>query len=303
MLNLLASRSRTKNLRVGDSAGRQKTRRRRLLLESLEDRRLLTAGMLDLSFGTHGKVITDMNYPHPVGSTATAVETVIIAGVPKIVVAGYGADLAYYIARYNDDGSLDSSFGNAGRQAVDFNGLVEDVAVAADGTVVVVGYDSTTNAEGYVINTFAIARLTPSGQLDSSFDGDGKQTINFGNRDDRANSVLIQADGSLLVAGIFSSDEIGGRYAVAKLTPSGQLDTSFGNGGQQLIGFGSATNNQARGIAVQSDGKIVVSGTTDQGGATGYDVAVARLTTAGQLDLSFGVEGKAVLSRPVRRIL
>ena len=197
---------------------------------------------------------------------------------------------------FSDD-SLDSSYGIGGKQSINFRGLAEDLAVAPDGSVVVVGYDSNTDANGNSPNSFAIARLTPSGMPDNSFGINGKQNVNFGSWDDRANSVIIQPDGRILVAGdarFQNGSE--GHFGVARLTTTGQLDSSFGDGGKQIITFGTSVSEWATGVAVQSDGKIVVSGTSVQDGVTYYDFAVARLDTSGQLDTSFATGGKATIN-------
>ena len=94
------------------------------MVERLECRALLTAGMLDPTFGNGGKVVTDFLRPQAIGTSATAVE---VASNGKIVVGGIGDDAAYYVARYNSDGSLDTTFGNGGRQSISFDGLAEDL--------------------------------------------------------------------------------------------------------------------------------------------------------------------------------
>lgn len=146
-------------------------RSRRLVLEPLEDRRLLAAGDLDVSFDSDGLVTSDLGgYDY-----AWAVAVQDDGGVEKIVVAGTsGGDFA--LARYLPDGSLDTSFGTSGTGIVttDIGSDSDhgsDVAVDSNGKIVVAGY---TNASG-TNSVFAVARYNTDGSLDSTFDADGDQ--------------------------------------------------------------------------------------------------------------------------------
>jgi uncharacterized delta-60 repeat protein len=132
----------------------------------------------------------------------------------------------------------------------------------------------------------AIARLTTTGQLDTTFDGDGKVLIDFTFGDDQAWGVEIQDDGRILVVGTAAIPG-GSVAAVVRLLDDGSFDTSFGPGaaGATAIDFG--IYSEGRGIALQDDGKIVVAGETDHL----TSVAVARLTDTGILDPSFGGDG------------
>ena len=105
-------------------------------------------------------------------------------------------------------------------------------------------------------NDFALARYNPNGSLDTSFSGDGKQTTDFGGFDE-ANGVALQADGKIVAVGarsLAASDD----FALARYNPNGSLDTSFSGDGKQTTDFGG--DDQAVGVALQGDGKIVVAG-------------------------------------------
>ena len=121
----------------------------------------------------------------------------------KIVVAG-SSRRNFALARYNSNGSLDTSFDGDGKLTTDFGGWDEasSMAIQADGKIVVAGSSR---------DNFALARYNSNGSLDTSFDGDGKLTIDFGGID-MAHSMAIQADGKIVVAG-----ESGGNFALVRL--------------------------------------------------------------------------------------
>jgi uncharacterized delta-60 repeat protein len=124
-----------------------------------------------------------------------------------------------------------------------------------------------------------------SGDLDTTFAGDGKKSISFGGSDS-ARSVLVQPNGRILVAG-------GGgprsSFCIARLRSNGKLDPTFGSGGKRMFSFGRE-NEGAFGAALQSDGKILLVGDAE------FRVAVARLKTDGSLDKTFSEDGKKVFS-------
>lgn len=182
---------------------------------------------------------------------------------------------------FSTDGLVTTHFGTAG---VD---QVTDVVVQSDGKVVVVGFTSNgTN------NDFAVARLNLDGSLDTSFGTGGKVLIAVGSGDDRANSVAIQTDGRIVVAGS-ANNGTNDDFAVVRLNANGTLDTSFDMDGRATVAVGAGLD-QANGVAVQSDGKIVVAGTSNNG--TNDDFAVVRLNANGGLDTSFDADGRATIT-------
>jgi uncharacterized delta-60 repeat protein len=114
---------------------------------------------------------------------------------------------------------------------------------------------------------------------------------------EEGNAIAIQPDGRIVIAGsVFDSSNTQAAdndFALARYTPDGQLDASFGNGGLVVTKFFTNSSDQAKSIAIQSDGKIVVAGVTQTGG-TSY-MAIARYLPNGQLDTTFHSDGKADL--------
>jgi uncharacterized delta-60 repeat protein len=266
-------------------------------LENLENRLALTAGALDPTFGTGGKVLTD--FPLAVdGPGQDSGRTVMIQrGDGKLVVVGssrsYGEDLA--VARYNTDGSLDTTFGSGGqvRQAYTRLGGITGAALQADGKIVVCGSGFNRDGDG----DFFLTRLNIDGSLDTSFDGDGWLTTNFGetadgNTDDSAQGVAIQADGQIVVAG----DSFQGNnydFALARYNPDGSLDSDFGTDGLVTTDF-DAENDFGFSVAIQPlDQKIVVAGQAQLEMPTEVtsDFGLARYNINGSLDSGFGSGG------------
>ncbi len=248
-----------------------------------------TNGSLDTSFGSGGKVITNLG-----GNDV--VQALAIQTDGKIVVAGFtrtGATVADFgLARYTTGGLLDTSFGSAGTVVTSL-AAGEDAAAAlaiqSDGKIVAAGY-----ADNGADHDVALARYTTSGALDGSFDADGKLTIAIGGASDEANAVAVQADGKIVAAG--HADVGGGDYdfALLRVTASGALDTSFDTDGKVTSGFYALSYDEVFGLAIQSNGRIVAAGVTDNGV---NDFALARFNTNGTLDVTFELDG--LLSVPV----
>jgi uncharacterized delta-60 repeat protein len=159
---------------------------------------------------------------------------------------------------------LDTGFDSDGKQTTDFGGsdYVQAIAIQSDGKIVAVG------ARFLAGFDFAIARYNTDGSLDTSFDSDGKQTVDFGNFSDTASGVAIQSDGKILVSGTASNG-----FGVVRLNTNGSLDTDFDDDGKLTTGFGD-WDGIAAGLALLSDGRFVVVGTSLFGSTS--NVAVAR---------------------------
>jgi uncharacterized delta-60 repeat protein len=227
-------------------------------------------GDLDPTFSGDGKQTTDFSFGF---SRAAA-----IAHQPDGKLVAVGTDLGHLggdfaLARYNADGSLDTSFSGDGKQTTDFGGSggATGVALQGDGKIVAVGFGGTGG-------DFALARYNADGSLDTSFSGDGMETTDFGGFSDRATGVALQGDGMIVVVGGAPGD-----FALARYNPNGSLDTSFSGDGKQTTAFGGGSG--ATGVALQG-GKIVAVG------SDGGDFALARYNPNGSLDASFSGDGK-----------
>lgn len=190
-------------------------------------------------------------------------------------------------------GSLDPSFSEDGKVTVTFGGVTvssRDVAVQNDGKTVLVGNTSK--------GDFAIARLNLDGTPDSTFgpghDGVARVHVGDYNGPNVVNSVVIQTDGKILVAGkAWSSSLTATRYqfAVLRFNPDGSLDKLFDGDGKVMIDMG-AIGSEAFDIALHPNNKIIIAGTSYQGLLNANDdFAVARLNPNGSLDSTFGSDG------------
>lgn len=236
------------------------------------------AGDLDPTFDGDGKVITH------VSAGIDMVEDLVIQPDGKIVVAGVSSG-DFAVARYNSDGSLDSTFGSGGIVTTDFNGPSDhayDVALQSDGKIVVAGA-----AADVSLTDFGVVRYNSDGSLDSSFGAGGKVTTDFANDNDSAYAVAIQSDGKIIVAGDVA---IGGLFyfGVLRYNSNGALDAGFGTGGKLHhfpVGY-------AQDVAVQPDGKIISAGRVTTSGDEEF--AIARYNPDGTFDSTFNGTGEVI---------
>jgi uncharacterized delta-60 repeat protein len=240
--------------------------------------RYLPDGTLDPSFGTGGKVTTDF------GSDDVG-HALVVQGDGKLVVAGTaGGNFA--LARYRPNGRLDPSFGPGGKVTTDFGGIDEGLALAvqADGKLVAAGIAGPCCA-------FGLARYRANGRLDAGFGTGGKVITSFSGLDDRARAVVVQGDGKLVAAG-YALTETSRDFALARYQPNGSLDAGFGTGGKVTTDF-TGFVDEANGVAVQADGKLVAVGVARfPTGLDFSDFALARYQPNGTLDAGFGTGGK-----------
>src|SRR5205809_1176941 len=215
-------------------------------------------GTPDATFGNGGQVSTDF-----VGLEDDAF-SVLIQPDGKIVAVGSANNPATYYdfaaVRYLSNGTIDTTFGVAGKVSTDFGDQNFDRARSAalqpDGRIVAAGFAISQNGG---VQNFAVARYTSSGVLDTTFSGDGKNQIDFGDCCQSANKVLLQSDGKIITVGYANTEDSDSDFLLARLNPRGSLDATFGVGGKVRTSFGDL-NGGANGAALQSDGKIVAVG-------------------------------------------
>jgi len=250
-------------------------------------------GSLDTSFGDGGIVTTTF----PEGSYAfdMALQTdgkIIAAGTVFVDFnPGDSSNTDFALARYNQDGTPDGTFGNGGQVTTDFVGLEDDafsVLIQPDGKIVAVG--SANDPATYY--DFAAVRYLSNGTIDTTFGVAGKVHTDFGDQNfDRARSAALQSDGRIVAAG-FAISQNGDvqNFAIARYDSNGVLDTGFGAGGMTQIDFGSCCQS-ANKILLQSNSKIITVGYANTE-SSDSDFLLARLTSDGSLDSTFGSGGK-----------
>jgi uncharacterized delta-60 repeat protein len=231
-------------------------------------------GSLDPSFGTSGRVIT-----HSAGGIAG----IVLQPDGKIVTFGQGASPTAFrgsqvvVARYQSDGSIDSSFGTGGQATHDSAGGSWG-ALQPDGKIVVVGTDIGFNT-GDVHGT--VVRFNPDGSVDTGF-GTGGVVRDFSAGGVFTTGFALQPDGKIVVGSTSSS------RAITRLNVDGSLDRLFGN-----AGHAPAPGVRPDGLAVQPDGHILVIGDAVSG-VMSVGFGVARLNADGTPDTTFGMGGSVI---------
>ena len=132
------------------------------------------------------------------------------------------------------------------------------------------------------------------GSLDASFGTAGKVITSINTGSDKAYGVALQSDGKIVVAGVTTSPTTGNDFVCVRYNSDGTLDTTFGTGGIVTTDVQIGSDDVARSLAIQSDGKIILGGYSDDGNQK--KAALVRYNTDGTIDSSFGTTGKVVTS-------
>jgi uncharacterized delta-60 repeat protein len=251
-------------------------------------------GSLDAGFGTSGTVLTQIGIGEGSHDEITAM---VLLADGKLAVAGYAAFglQEFALARYNSDGSPDTSFNPNGTM---FSGLPGTVLTAVgnagiaramslveqpDGKLVAAGY-----ARDGRVAKFALVRYDTNGSPDAGFGSGGTVATPVGDGSFATVTALaLRSDGKLLAAGTAADGGIA-KFALARYNPDGSLDTSFGSGGVVLtpVGTGDAVLDA---LFLDSDGRAIVAGSAKDGARDEF--ALARFLPDGSLDTSFGSSG------------
>lgn len=253
-----------------------------------------TDGSPDGTFGAGGKLVTSFaGY----GDNAHAVVIqpdgkILVGGSAQVISKTISGEITFgfALARYNQDGRLDTEFGERGKVTSEFDGICTRLVLQPDGKVIAGGTITTreTNSD------FALARYNADGSLDAAFGNDGKVTTDFNKWADILSALVLQPDGKIVVAGdVDPPDPLhnDSQPCVARYNPDGSLDSTFGNRGTVIDGNFIA----ARAIALQDNGKIIVAGLGSKQKSDG-DFALARYMTNGNVDTSFGNGGMITTS-------
>ena len=251
-------------------------------------------GALDTSFGNNGLVITTFNSEGAFASAlALQPDGKILAAGTKYInfTSDDSSNTDFGIARYNSDGSLDTTFGIGGEVATDFHQANDDafaIVLQPDGKIIAAGDSS--SAATFI--DFALTRYLADGSLDTTFGVAGKVETDFGGKNlDQARSVVLQADGRIVAAGTtVSRNGTTQQFGLARYNPNGAQDATFGRRGLTTVNFGSA-GQTAHSVLLQPDGKLVAVGFSDNE-SSDSDFLVARVNNNGSLDSTFGTAGE-----------
>jgi uncharacterized delta-60 repeat protein len=319
-------------------------------------------GSLDNSFGTNGQTTTSFQAA-PVSAQISQIiqqkdGKIIAVGTNSLFEGFKSAKSGFAIARYNIDGSLDTSFGTDGKIIQYFGessfvrGDARTVNIQSDGKIVVFGVDrksspptervvinrynidgsldtsfnavfpspgfdlgafptfkSTSQTDGKIIvlgnsgSDFAIVRYNPDGTLDNTFGTNGRVITDIDASGDRSESIIVQNDGKILVAGIASKlnpnfDQQIGRFAIVRYNPDGTLDNTFGTNGRVITAIDRGRErNDVGSIKLQSDGSIVLVGSINNTfGDNDNDFVLARYLSDGSPSNITGTSGNDTLN-------
>lgn len=239
-------------------------------------------GTPDTTFGGGlGGVTTDIN-----GNADEGWQCAVLPDGKILVVAeSEGATITNFILlRYNIDGTLDETFDGDGILTTSFSDWDFSYAleIQPDQKIIVAGNSWNETQNNF---DFAVARYNPNGSLDSTFSSDGKLTTHFGEED--LYDIALDGEGNIILAGV-----VDGTFALVKHNNTGDLDTTFGNGGLVTNGF-SGTESAAYSVMVLPDGQIIAAGYVFRGSTN--DIAVAIYNPDGTLDPTFGSNGSMTL--------
>ena len=230
--------------------------------------RLTTAGVLDTTFDTDGRVNVNV-----LGDVDLAYAGALQADGALVIAGEVAADNSDSpdtgLVRLTANGELDTTFGGDGIVQIAYSPSADeasDVAIQPDGKVVIAG----NILVGSTLD-FMIARLNADGSRDNSFGTAGVVTTAFGTLQDFARAVVIQPDGSIVAAGQASAST-GTDFGLVRLRSDGTFDSSFGGAGNLIVDF-FGSSDAARAMALQADGKIVVGGVARNGSTNGLGLA------------------------------
>jgi len=213
----------------------------------------------------------------------------------KIVVVGSvnPIDTRIAVARFNGNGTLDTSFGAGGFEVVDLGlpyAVAEGVAVQPDGKIVVVGHEQ--GSPYFAFFNGLVIRLNSNGTLDPSFNGNGVVSYHSaggGSGIDTLDAVAIQNDGKIVAAG----SDVGGPYAIfLRLNSDGSYDSGFGSSGVAALSSGTFTVHPvgAYGVGIAGGGRVVGAGAVLRNGAD-HRAGLWAVTSSGTPESTFGSGG------------
>ncbi|HEX2871444.1 MAG TPA: hypothetical protein VHP33_09315 [Polyangiaceae bacterium] len=249
--------------------------------------RYLGNGQLDASFGKDGKALVTF------GEDSDTAYALALQSDGKIVVGGDSnrgsaqSGLDFALLRLTQDGQPDDSFGEAGLTTLSvaqFGGRDSIYALALQE---ISGEERIVAAGGE--GDFTLARFRADGRVDTTFGEQGKLSGVFGSTIGAARALTLTSDNELVAAGHAQHD-----FALVKLSTEGTLVSGFGKGGKLTTAVSADNWDEAQGVGVQADGKLLVAGWTYEGNSSSGNTALLRYAADGTLDESFGDAGIVV---------
>jgi uncharacterized delta-60 repeat protein len=270
---------------VGNSIILSGNTQENVILGKIAVAKLTSTAGFDTTFDTDGKLF--FTFPYGAGDYVYTSE---IQSDGKILVGGtsfFNFKDFYSVARYNANGSIDTTFGTNGLVLIDNSnyGTINDIAIDANGKIIVAGG-----------NTYAVVlRLNSNGTLDTTFGTNG--FANFTTSFSSANDIKVLSNGKILIAGNEAytiGTTFSGNFMLVRLNSNGTLDTTFGTNGISNLGSTVADQESLFKIEVQPDGKIVAAGTINNG--SDLDIVIYRYNSNGTFDTTFNGNGSTTFA-------
>ena len=264
--------------------------------------RYTTTGTLDTTFGLGTGIVTTSFGSFISPYTKSTATSLVIQPNGLIILGGSSLNTVtnktkFALARYNTNGTLDTTFGSGvGLVITDFGTIQDEL-----------GFSITLQSNGYIVlggqissgsvYDFAIVRYDTQGNLDASFGVGGLYKLNVPTFNSYVASIKVQTNDYIVFGGTTSdpTSVVPQYWLLGRLDTTGTLDPTFGTGGTVSTSLTSPSTLSANSVAIQTDGKIVVGGTYNLNSSAAVSFALARYTTNGTLDTSFGSAGNGLI--------
>jgi uncharacterized delta-60 repeat protein len=249
-------------------------------------------GTLDASFGTGGKVITQVSASGDDYGSAMALQSdgkIVVAG---LTYDGVSTKYQFALARYTTSGVLDNAFGIGGKVITPlYSGTGEDdeatsLVIQADGKIVAGGLSYNGTTSDY---DFALVRYNSDGTLDNTFGTGGIVRTDLGD-DNYAYCMALQSDGKIILCGTkYAANDFD--FALVRYTTSGSPDAGFGTSGHVILPIITGMTDYITSIKIRPNGKIVLSGISFDSFNNKNRAVLVQLNTDGSIDTNFGTSG------------
>lgn len=260
--------------------------------------RLNSNGVLDSSFGVNGIVLIKLSDGYDkLGEIALQPDgKILVAGTKEAISEEY---YPFFIARLNTDGSYDAGFANQGVRLLDYHGRsikISSVLVLADNNIIIAGDEL--SADYYY--QAVVFKFNTDGSLDEGFGTNGFFETRFSRYSfgssvvQDVHDIMLMPDGKLLLTGNAYGENRYTTVFLCRVNANGTLDENFGNGkGFVLPSFPVTLSRGYQSFFVR-DNKILVTGYYRNSNGRDDGFAAFRFNENGNLDSSFGIDGKAV---------
>ncbi len=256
--------------------------------------RYKTDGSLDATFGNNGFAIDDLVTTEIFGVTVAMDGKILACGTNTTTTGQYSYD--YMILRYNEDGTLDNTFGNNGRVFVDFGiehrNVAYDIHEQSDGKIIVNGNFQYSIGNSNPLYKIGVCRFLPNGSLDNTFGSNGINSTDANVISVDGFYSKIDSNGKLVISGYREIDNSGYSQAfLLRFNTDGLLDPTFGNAGVAPLDV-PLLDSGFRSVVIANDGSLYACGTsTDSSQNSDWNFLIAKFLPSGALDTSYAING------------